>query len=233
MGFPILSLLRRFPEAPIRRRYRRQQTGQPELAHHVLRFDGRDIAGEVNVKKTIGLFVLVCVTAFAQGRGGRPAEVGGGHIPARGPAPAKVSAPSRAATAARGQQPAVANANRIAVDKKGHPDVPHVHAKNDQWVGHGSGPTDAHYHLDQPWSHGRFTGGFGAQHVFVLGGGNRERFWFNNFYWDVAPYDYYIVGGWNWSGDQIVIYEDPDHPGWYLAYNSRLGTYAHVEYLGG
>ena len=66
-----------------------------------------------------------------------------------------------------------------------------------------------------------------------LAGGNRERFWFGNYYWNVAPYDYNIVEGWNWTGDQIVMYEDPDHAGWYLIYNPRLGTYAHVEYLGG
>ena len=142
------------------------------------------------------------------------------------------SASARGPAPARSSKPAPISQNRIAVDKKDHPDLPHVHAKNEQWVGHSTGPDDPHYRLDKPWAHGHYTGGFGKDHVFVLAGGNRERFWFGNFYWDVAPYDYNIVVDWNWTGDQIVIYDDPDHVGWYLAYNTRLGTYVHVEYLG-
>ena len=140
--------------------------------------------------------------------------VGGGYIPPHGPAP--MHAPAQHIDRER---------------ETGHPEAPHVHADG-RWVGHDFERNDARFHLDHPFEHGRFTGGFGPGHVFHLQGGNRERFWFNNFYFSVAPFDYGYVGDWLWDSDPIVIYDDPDHPGWYLAYNARLGTYVHVTYLG-
>jgi hypothetical protein len=196
--------------------------------------------------KIIRLSVLACAATLLisgpavsqeRARGGgshsgeRPAEVGGGHVPPRGPAPARAPRQAPAQPQQHAEPAPRVEQNHITADRKGHPDVPHVDAKNNRWVGHDSGRSDPHFHVDQPWAHGRFSGGFGPRHVFRLAGGNRQRFWFNNFYWDVAPYDYNIVADWNWDGDDVVIYEDPDHDGWYLAYNSRLGTYAHVEYL--
>jgi hypothetical protein len=182
---------------------------------------------EAKMKKIIGLFaasVLVMVPAFSQ-RGGEQqhgkAPVGGGHIPAHGPAPVKHAAPAP-------QSHEAAHYN----ERDGHPNAPHVDAKGDHWVGHDTGKNDAHYHIDQPWAHGHFSGGFGPGHVWHLAGGGPGRFWFNNFYWNVAAFDVGLTAGWLWDSDQIVIYEDPDHVGYYLAYNPRLGTYVHVEYLG-
>ncbi len=127
-------------------------------------------------------------------------------------------------------QPSAPQQPRNFSDQPGHPNVPHVDGKS------GSVMTPAatirNYHVDHPFAHGHFTGGFGRAHVWRLAGGGPSRFWFNGWYWDVAAADLAFCDGWLWDTDQIVIYEDPDHPGWYLAYNVRLGTYVHVEYLG-
>ena len=116
-------------------------------------------------------------------------------------------------------------------DKAGHPEAPHVHAQGDQWVGHDSGPND-------PVTTGsslraRALHGWYRQRSRLAAGRRRSQPILVQ--WVLlqrSPVDIGYCGDWLWGSDQIVIYDDPDHVGWYLAYNMRLGTYVHVEYFG-
>ena len=173
--------------------------------------------------------LVLSVPAYAQhNQKGQSHPSGGeGHqaIPSHGPS-------------AHTGTPHAAEPKRNFSDQASHNNAPHVDQRktvfggHSTWVGHDSGRGDANYHVDHPYEHGRFNGGFGRGHVWRLGGGGPNRFWFNGWYWNVAAFDIAFCDGWLWDSDNIVIYPDPDHEGWYLAYNERLGTYVHVMYMG-
>jgi hypothetical protein len=170
-------------------------------------------------------------------RGGRPQEgprpnapVGHGFIPARGPQPIKQSPPKvihQGAPVAGQPDPA----HHAFHDRPEHPEIPHVHPNN-TWVGHNTGRTDMRYHLDHPWARGHFPLGFGPRYVYRLRGGAPQRFAIEGQFFEVAVADLELASDWDWDNDNVVLYADPDHEGFYLAYNSRLGTYVHVEFLG-
>lgn len=184
----------------------------------------------------LAMAACLSLPALAQGSRGKPAarggppahaparpEVGGGHIPARGP----VRTPAHQEPAARGAPaPNYAHAT-------GHPNAPHVDVRNDSWVGHNTRGREAGLRLEHPWAHGHFGGVFGPTHVYRLNGGSYARFGFGGSFFSVAPVDYGYTSDWLWDSDDIVLYDDPDDVGYYLAYNVRTGTYVHVEYIGG
>ena len=111
--------------------------------------------------------------------------------------------------------------------------VPHV--ANDHWYGHDA-PNDKRYAIAHPYEHGRFEH-FGPSyryHVDRFDAG-AHRFWFaGGFSFAIADWDWGVASDWCWDcpGDNFVVYDDPDHPGWYLVYNAQTGVYVHAQYMG-
>jgi hypothetical protein len=182
------------------------------------------------VQTLLVLSMMIAVPAFGRAQSGsvapRPERndaVRSEHIPAHGPLGRSSAAVPASSTGD--------SADPNGSDATGHPNAPHVDA-NDRWIGHESGPGDPFLHLDLPWENGHFAGGLGRDHVLALEGGGPERFWLSRSYFSVAPYEYQFCGDWLWGRDHLVLYEDPDHTGWYVAYNVRLKTFVHVMYLG-
>lgn len=108
------------------------------------------------------------------------------------------------------------------------------HVNNDHWYGHDR-PNDPRYHLANPFEHGHFEK-FGPSYRYEIVRIDRDhhRFWLpGGFFFEIAAWDWPICADWCWDcGDDFVIYEDPDHIGWYLLYNVHTGIYVHVQYLG-
>jgi hypothetical protein len=139
-----------------------------------------------------------------------------GHIP---PAPSKRNEPAAA------REPEHLQTGHVN-------ETPHVN--NNRWFGH-EPVNDARFHLDRPFEHGRFAR-FGAsyRYRFLKVDRDRHMFWLpGGFYFQIADWDWPLFADWCWDcGDDFVVYEDPDHAGWYLIYNVHTGVYVHATYMG-
>ncbi len=172
---------------------------------------------------------LMALPAFAQQHG--EAE--------HGQPPAKPSSPATP-RANQGHPPPAPSArtNPRTKQEAEHYDAKHTnntpHVNNDHWYGHDQ-PNDARYRIAKPFEHGHFDHvGASYRYNVVKIDRDHHRFWFpGGFYFEVASWEWAVCADWCWDcADDFTIYEDPDHPGWYLLYNLQTGAYVHVQYMG-
>jgi hypothetical protein len=184
-------------------------TGSPENL-------GGSILIKIHFGVPLALALLISLPALAQGPDRRPQErhdnVHGnqGRIPQAAP-------PHRDAHA----KPEVERRASGPVNR-----TPHV--SNDHWYGHDR-PNDKHYFIAHPYEHGRFES-FGPSNRYHVERFDRDhhRFWFpGGFSFEIASWDWDLAGDWCWDcgGDNFVVYDDPDHSGWYLIYNAQTGAH--------
>jgi hypothetical protein len=108
--------------------------------------------------------------------------------------------------------------------------VPYV--RDGQWYGHAA-VEDPRFHLARPFPHGRFTL-TGPRHLYTVSRFDLDtrRIWLPDGLFEIAEWDWASTSPWCWTCDQFTVYPDPDHPGWYLVYDVRMGEYVHAQFLG-
>lgn len=111
-------------------------------------------------------------------------------------------------------------------------DRPHV--DHDQWFGH-EDRDDARFRVARPFSEGRFDRvGPSYRYDIERFDARAHRFWIaGRGGFEVAAWDWPLTTDWCWNcGDDYVVYNDPDHVGWYLVYNIHTGVYVHAQFVG-
>ena len=110
--------------------------------------------------------------------------------------------------------------------------MPHV--SNGHWYGHDK-PNDKRFQVDHPFEHGHLEHlGPSYRYKVERFDANRHIFWFpGGFSFQIASWDWPVAADWCWNcdSDDFVVYQDPDHDGWYLLYNIHTGGYVHVMYM--
>jgi hypothetical protein len=182
------------------------------------------------MRKLIGLFAVVSMlpaAAFAQGHHGdhhdSRSQHGNGRAAERAPAH----------NSDRGKHRGWEHESRHQYPQGYHDRSDRVRARANYEARYHGHFNDHVYRVPQGWGHRSFSRDYiGPRHVWRIEGGRRDRFRVRGAYFQVATYDYRYADRWYFDRDNVVIYDDPDNAGYYLAFNVRLGSYLHVVYMG-
>ena len=114
----------------------------------------------------------------------------------------------------------------------GRPHVAVPYVRDGHWYGHAA-PDDVRFRLARPFEFGRFAHA-GPGHVYRVSRvelGARQ-IWLPGGRFEIADWEWATTAPWCWTCDDFVVYLDPDHAGWYLVYDVRMGEYVHARFLG-
>ena len=123
------------------------------------------------------------------------------------------------------------------------------HRDDDDWDRHDNGrhrgwdnPHNPHYYRwdyddDRIWARHYYPyGRYGhVRRVYIIRAYEprvRRIILYDRSTWIVADYDVPRCRDWDWDRDEVYVYDDDYHPGWYLLFNTRLGRSVHVEFSG-